>query len=84
MPSLSSDFATSLPYQEVDTRHTVVGVNLVPIQEAAKRVGLSRNTLHRYVSLGLLKRYTSPFDRKTYIDLDELERIRKEPPLKEG
>jgi DNA-binding transcriptional MerR regulator len=55
----------------------------IPVDEAAKRVGLSRNTIFRYIAIGLLKRYTSPLDRKTYVDLDELKRLRENPPFRE-
>jgi predicted site-specific integrase-resolvase len=57
---------------------------IVPIQEAADAVGRTRQTLYRYIRLGLLKRYRVPIDRRTYIDLDELEELMRHPPFHEA
>jgi excisionase family DNA binding protein len=57
--------------------------NLLPIDEAAAREGVSRTTIYRLLRLGLLKKYRAPgVDRKTYIDADVLRQVRTHPPLK--
>ena len=57
--------------------------NLLPIDEAAAREGVSRTTIYRLLRLGLLKKYRAPgVDRKTYIDADVLREVRTHPPLK--
>jgi hypothetical protein len=57
--------------------------NLLPIDEAAAKEGVSRTTIYRLLRLGLLKKYRAPgVDRKTYIDADALRQVRENPPLK--
>jgi DNA-binding transcriptional MerR regulator len=56
-------------------------MRIVPISEAAKAVGLSEWTIRRYVRLGLLKKYRTPTDRRTYVDLEALEELRRNPPF---
>jgi excisionase family DNA binding protein len=56
----------------------------LPVQEAAQEVGVSRQTVHRYIRLGYLKAYRAPgVDRRTYVDVDELLELRRNPPFTE-
>ena len=68
----------------VDTCATVTVMRRVPVQEAAQEVGVSRQTVHRYIRLGYLKAYRAPgVDRRTYVDVDELRELRRNPPFTE-
>jgi predicted site-specific integrase-resolvase len=53
-----------------------------PLSDAADESGVSRRTLERWLARGLLRRYTVMGDRRTYIDLDEVDKLR-EPRLKD-
>ena len=55
----------------------------VPIQEAITREGIGRTAIYRLIRLGLLKKYRTPLDRRTYIDLGELRELRRNPPMRE-
>jgi len=55
----------------------------VPIQEAIKTEGIGRTAIYRLIRLGLLKKYRTLLDRRTYIDLDELRELRRNPPMHE-
>jgi hypothetical protein len=62
-----------------------VGDRLVPLSEAASDIGVHRATVHRYIRLGLLKRYRAKgVDRRTYVDVEALRELRKNPPLEEA
>ena len=54
---------------------------IVPISEAATAVGLTERTIYRYIRLGLLERYRTKVDRRTYVDLDALEELKRNPPF---
>ena len=45
---------------------------LIPIDDAAEKVGRARWTLFRWVRIGLLTPYKKRGDRRTHIDLAEL------------
>ena len=62
-----------------------MGDNLRPLTEAAADVGVHRATIHRYIRLGLLKRYRARgVDRRTYVDVEALRELRRHPPLEEA
>jgi hypothetical protein len=62
-----------------------VSDRLVPLSQAATDIGVHRATIHRYIRLGLLKRYRAPgVDRRTYVDVDALRELRRNPPLEEA
>jgi hypothetical protein len=47
-------------------------------------MGVSRQTVFRYIRLGYLKGYRAPgLDRRTYVDVDELRKLRENPPFRE-
>jgi DNA invertase Pin-like site-specific DNA recombinase len=56
---------------------------LIPLQAAAKKYGLDRSTLHRWLQAGKLTRHRAAAgDRRTYLDLTELDRLLKVKPVK--
>lgn len=62
-----------------------MGDTLVPLAEAAADVGVHRATVHRYIRLGLLKRYRARgVDRRTYVDVEALRELRRNPPLEDA
>jgi Helix-turn-helix domain len=78
---VSGSYLTALT---VDTCATVTIMRRLPVQEAAQEVGVSRQTVHRYIRLGYLKAYRAPgVDRRTYVDVDELRELRRNPPFTE-
>lgn len=50
--------------------------DLIPIQLAAQRHSVSLTALYKYVREGRLKRYRRGFDKITYLDSREIERLR--------
>lgn len=54
---------------------------LVPVNEAAKELGIGSSTIFRYLRLGLIKKHKRQLDRKTYVDIDELRELRDNPPF---
>ena len=52
------------------------------MDEAAKQLGISRRTLTRWVSQGLLTPYTIQGDPHTFIDMDEVKKLRQPRPRK--
>jgi hypothetical protein len=62
-----------------------MGDKLVPLSQAAADIGVHRATVHRYIRLGLLKRYRARgVDRRTYVDVEALRELRRHPPLEEA
>lgn len=54
----------------------------VPVDEAAREVGVARGTIYRYFRAGLLKKYRAKgVDRRTLVDIDELKELRRNPPV---
>jgi excisionase family DNA binding protein len=51
------------------------------LDEAAKRLKVSRRTLQRWAREGHIRIYKRPGDRKRYVDLDEVEAFRQYQPL---
>ncbi len=49
--------------------------DLIPIGEAAVEFGAAQTSLYRYLKAGRLKRYKKAFDRRTYVDRQELKRL---------
>lgn len=47
------------------------------VDEAANTLRISRATLYNYMNLLGVQRYRFPFNRRTYIMKDEVDRIRK-------
>lgn len=56
-------------------------MRLVTVVEAAQQTGVSRSTLFRWIRLGYLTPRKKVLDRKRYVDLDEIEELRRNPPL---
>ncbi len=60
-------------------------VELMPtwrtLDDAAKEAGVSRRTISKWVSQGKLRLYARAGDRKHYVDLDEIEKLREMRPL---
>ena len=62
-----------------------IASRLVPtwrtLDEAAKQTGVSRRTLTRWVSEGRLRAYKRAGDRRRYVDLDDLRKLRELTPI---
>ena len=55
----------------------------VTIEQAIKERGVSRATLYRWIKFGYLTRYNLPgYEKRTHIDLDQLDELRKNPPMR--
>ncbi|MGA7911390.1 MAG: MerR family transcriptional regulator [Candidatus Dormiibacterota bacterium] len=53
------------------------------LDDAATATGLGRRTLQRWLGAGLLTAYKVPTDRRRYLDLRQIERLRTTPqPIK--
>ena len=56
--------------------------------QAARQLGVSRRTLTRSITAGRVKAYSIAGDKRRYVDMDELRRLRElkpiEPPKREG
>jgi len=53
------------------------------LNDAAEQSGVSRRTLQRWIRQGLLKPYRILGDPKTYLDLDQIRRLREPRPRDE-
>ena len=56
---------------------------VLALDEAAKRIGVSRRTLQRWLAEGRIKRFRVAGDRRVFVDPEEIERLREpreEPP----
>jgi excisionase family DNA binding protein len=51
------------------------------LDEAAEQTGISRRTLTRWISEGKLTAYARAGDRRRYVDLDQIEKLRALRPL---
>ena len=58
--------------------------DLIRISEAAEEFNLHRVTLHRLIREGRLTAYKREIGRGTYVDRDELKRLRALRPFGEG
>ncbi len=58
--------------------------SLKAIEDAARVTGVSRRTLQRWVSAGRLTGYRITGDRRRFIDLDEIKRLREPKPVSKG
>jgi excisionase family DNA binding protein len=58
-------------------------MRLVSVAEAAQQTGIGRSTLFRWIRLGYLTPHKKALDRKRYVDLDQLEELRRNPPVVE-
>lgn len=47
---------------------------ILPIEEAAEHIGLTRRTLDRWAQNGEIETFHKPKDRKTYVDLQDVKR----------
>ena len=55
----------------------------VTIKEATQRAGIGRTTIYRLISLKLLHKHRSEIDtRHTYIDLEQLRELQRNPPMR--
>ena len=54
------------------------------LDDAARQSGVSRSTLFRWMRAGLLRPYRILGDPKTYVDLDEIRKLREPRPRDEG
>jgi excisionase family DNA binding protein len=69
-----------------------MAIELLPVptwralDDAAQQVGVSRRTLTRWISEGKLTAYRIAGDRRRYVDMDDIKRLREPEPLlpKEG
>ena len=52
----------------------------MPINEAARELGLHRSTISRYLKQGKVKRYEAEVGRIRFVDLDELLALTKPKP----
>jgi predicted site-specific integrase-resolvase len=53
------------------------------LDDAAAATGLGRRTLQRWLGAGLLRAYKVPADRRRYLDVREIDRLRTTPqPIK--
>lgn len=50
-------------------------MDVIPLVEAARELGLSPDTLRRWVRSGELTRYTRRGDRRAFVDRDQLRRL---------
>lgn len=50
---------------------------LIPIQEAARRLGVHEKTIRRAINRGELQGHRMPLDRRVYVDADEVARLRE-------
>lgn len=57
---------------------------LVPLQEAARELGVNRGTLYIYINKGDLTPYRIPMDRRTFLDRNELRQLRRPRPRKKA
>jgi hypothetical protein len=75
-----ADLALDYPDQEV------ANPELLPVKAAAEKVGVHEMTVWRYLRLGFLTRYKSVphAPRQTLVDVRELRRLRKHPPVGES
>lgn len=56
----------------------------IPVEEAVKTLGVSRSTIDRYRRRGLLDSYRAvAVDRRIYIDPEQFQELRRNPPLHE-
>jgi excisionase family DNA binding protein len=51
------------------------------LDDAAKATKVSRRTISRWVREGKLRAYTIAGDRRRFVDLDEIKRLREPKPL---
>lgn len=51
--------------------------SLRSLDDAAREVGVSRRLLQRWISEGKLQAYRIAGDRRRFIDIDQLNRLRK-------
>jgi hypothetical protein len=57
---------------------------LLPIDVVVAQESVSRTTIYRLIRLGHLKKFRAPgVDKRTYIDVDALHKLRANPPLRE-
>lgn len=49
--------------------------------DAAQETGLGSRTLRRWVAEGRLKAYAIAGDRRRFVDMDELDRLRRPKPV---
>jgi excisionase family DNA binding protein len=54
------------------------------LNDAARETGISRRTLNRLISRGELRVYTVVGDRRHYVDLDEVEKLKEPRPKEPG
>ncbi len=58
--------------------------DLVALQDAARDLGINPATLYRYLKAGRLQSYEIAFDRRTFLDRGDLERLRRPKRIKRG
>jgi excisionase family DNA binding protein len=51
------------------------------LDDAARQLGIGRRTLTRWISEGKLTGYTIAGDRRRYVDMDEVKKLRQPKPL---
>ncbi len=51
------------------------------LDDAAAQTGISRRTLNRLISRGQLRVYTVVGDRRHFVDLDEIKKLKQPKPI---
>ena len=51
------------------------------LDDAASQTGISRRTLTRWIGQGRLRAYSIAGDRRRYVDLDEIRKLREPRPI---
>ncbi len=51
------------------------------LDEAARQAGVSRRTITQWISDGKIRAYTRAGDKRRYVDLDEIKRLREYKPI---
>lgn len=54
------------------------------LDDAAKQTGIGRRTLSRWISQGRIKGYTIAGDRRRFVDLDEIKKLREPKEIEPG
>ena len=54
---------------------------LKPLDDAVQDTGLGRRTLQRWLSEGILTAYKIAGDKRRYVDVEEIEKLRQPQPL---
>ena len=62
--------------QALRCRLLMSGSEFTPVEDAAAEVGVQLLKVHAYIREGLLRGWQRPGDARTFVDLEELRRLR--------